>query len=154
MAYWWSICFACMMGSDLWFNLWQLPLKGSGRRWWKRLHLRPWRAAASLTWQYWPDRRRRVVFIPYFSPPYGSLKATYNRLLFLSPQQTPCEVREAEKALKSCDWPQVTQLAACGGGVRNLNRFSRLESTILNHYTKLALNLHINSKSKSYDLFS
>ena len=40
-----------------------------------------------------------LVFIPHFSPPYGSLKAAYNRLPILSPQQTPCEVGGAEKAL-------------------------------------------------------
>ena len=40
-----------------------------------------------------------LVFIPRLSPPYGSLKAAYNRLPLLSPQQTPCEAGGAERAL-------------------------------------------------------
>ena len=49
------------------------------------------------------EEEEELVFIPCFSLPYGSLKAAYNRLPILSPQQTPCEVGGTERALKSCD---------------------------------------------------
>ena len=42
------------------------------------------------------EEEEELVFIPRFSPPYGSLKVAYNRLPILSPQQTPCEVSGAE----------------------------------------------------------
>ena len=45
------------------------------------------------------EEEEELVFMPRFPPPYGSLKATYNRLPLLSPQQTPCEVGGAERAL-------------------------------------------------------
>ena len=77
-------------------------------------------------------RERELFFLyPTFHHPYSSLKAPYNRLPILSPQQTPCEVGGAERALRElCDWLKVTQLAACGG-VGNQTQFSRLESTAL-----------------------
>ena len=52
---------------------------------------------------YFLEEEEELVFIPRFSPPYGSLKAAYSCLPILSPQQTPCEVGGAERALKSCD---------------------------------------------------
>ena len=49
---------------------------------------------------HWIDEEEEeLVFIPRFSPPYSSLKAAYNRLPILSPQQTPCETGGAERAL-------------------------------------------------------
>ena len=84
--------------------------------------------------------RRRLVFIPRFSPPYGNLKVACIRRPFLSPQPTPCEVGGAGRTLKRIVTdPRSPQLAACGGGVGNQTQFSRLEPTTLKHYTKLDL---------------
>ena len=89
-------------------------------------------------------RRRRVGFYTPLFTTYGSLKAAYNRLPILSPQQTPYEAGGAERALREkTDLPKVTQLAACAGGVENRNRISRLEATALNHYPKLAFPLRL-----------
>ena len=55
---------------------------------------------SSLKFTILEEEEEELVFIPRFPPPYGSLKAAYNRLPFRSPQQTPCEVGGAERALR------------------------------------------------------
>ena len=78
------------------------------------------------TWDHHPARppiefhrlvkkKKKSWFLyPAFPPPSGSLKAAYNRLPILSPQQTPCEVGGAERALTGLLCENSSQSAVTG----------------------------------------